>query len=173
MAGWPESRACLSAGWARHRAHSRTYKRTQVVRAVNGPAAYERRARCAPPGESGQPSAYDLRKFGPAEHHAYHSMVLVECAIVTNRVPVLAGHAWPNLKGHINRIHQPATVGRRVLRWPSGTTTAGANKKATSTRCESSEGRLCSTRTWSGAKGEHAALAHEPRGGPLQQDIAA
>jgi len=126
MAGWPESRACLSAGWARHRAHCRTYKRTQVVRAVNGPAAYERRARCAPPGESGQPSAYDLRKFGPAEHHAYHSMVLVECAIVTNRVPVLAGHAWPNLKGHINRIHQPATVGRRVLRWPSGTTTAGA-----------------------------------------------
>ena len=99
MAGWPESRACLSAGWARHRAHCRTYKRTQVVRAVNGPAAYERRARCAPPGESGQPSAYDLRKFGPAEHHAYHSMVLVECAIVTNRVPVLAGPSQAEFEG--------------------------------------------------------------------------
>ena len=75
----------------------------------------QRRARCALPGESGlQPSAYDLRKFGPVDHHAYHSMILVECAIVTNRVPVLAGHAWRNLKGHINRIHQLATVGQSL-----------------------------------------------------------
>ena len=99
MAGWPERRACLSAGWARRRAYRRTYKRTQVVRAVDVPVAYERRARCAPPVESGQPSAYELRKFGPVDHHAYHSMILVECAIVTNRVPVLAGPSQAEFEG--------------------------------------------------------------------------
>jgi hypothetical protein len=99
MAGWPERRACLSVGWARRRAYRRTYKRTQVVRAVDGPAAYERRARCAPPVESGQPSAYELIKFGPVEHHAYHSMILVACAIVTNRVPVLAGPSQAEFEG--------------------------------------------------------------------------
>ena len=162
MAGWPESRACLSAGWARHRAHSRTYKRTQVVRAVNGPAAYERRARCAPPGESGQPSAYDLRKFGPAEHHAYHSMVLVECAIVTNRVPVLAGPSQAEFEGSYQS--DSSTGYRRAPSAPMGHLAPPLAGRGTSTSCRQ---RLCSTRTWSGAKGEHAALAHEPRGGPL------
>ena len=46
-----------------------------------------------------KPSAYDLRKFGPAEHHAYHLMVPVECAIVTNRVPVLAGPSQAEFEG--------------------------------------------------------------------------
>ena len=31
--------------------------------------------------------------------------------------------------GHINQIHQPATVSRRVLRCPYGNTTAGAGEK--------------------------------------------
>ena len=162
MAGWPESRACLSAGWARHRAHCRTYKRTQVVRAVNGPAAYERRARCALPGESGQPSAYDLRKFGPAEHHAYHSMVPVECAIVTNRVPVLAGPSQAEFEGSYQS--DSSTGYRRPPSAPMAHLAAPLPGRGTSTSCRQ---RLCSTRTWSGAKGEHAALAHEPRGGPL------
>ena len=51
------------------------------------------------PVESGQPSAYELRKFGPVEHHAYHSMILVACAIVTNRVPVLAGPSQAEFEG--------------------------------------------------------------------------
>ena len=92
-------RTCPLGGVDAEAAHCRTYKRTQVVRAVNRPAAYEKRARCAPPGKSGQPSTYDLRKFGPVEHHAYHSMVLVECAIVTNRVPVLAGPSQAEFEG--------------------------------------------------------------------------
>jgi hypothetical protein len=166
MAGWPERRACLSAGWAQRRAYRRTYKRTQVARAVGGPVAYERRARCAPPGESGQPSAYDLRKFGPVEHHAYHSMILVACAIVTNRVPVPAGPSQAEFEGSyqsdssigfINRLPSAAECSDAHLAPPL----AG---RGTSTRCRQ---RLCSTRTWSGAKGEHAVLAHEPRGGPL------